>query len=118
MRVSKASRLALAVTVSAVALSGCGGGSRTGHVLPPADLRRRTAPRTRSARITSSARSTSSPSSSGATPSWAPSVQVRPDGRITTPLIADMVAVGKTPAQLADDIRQALTQYINDRWSR
>ena len=35
-------------------------------------------------------------------------VQVRPDGRITTPLITDMVAAGKTPAQLADDIRQAL----------
>jgi polysaccharide export outer membrane protein len=32
-------------------------------------------------------------------------VQVRPDGRITTPLIADLPAVGKTPAQLADDIK-------------
>jgi diaminopimelate decarboxylase len=41
-------------------------------------------------------------------------VQVRPDGRITTPLITDMVAAGKTPAQLADDIREALTQYIDD----
>ena len=28
-------------------------------------------------------------------------MQVRPDGRITTPLITDMTAVGKTPAQLA-----------------
>jgi len=41
-------------------------------------------------------------------------VQVRPDGMITTPLITDMKAVGKTPAQLADDIRVALTQYIDD----
>ncbi|MBB6122755.1 XrtA/PEP-CTERM system exopolysaccharide export protein [Sphingobium subterraneum] len=39
-------------------------------------------------------------------------VQVRPDGRITTPLITDMPAVGKTPAMLADDIKLALTQYI------
>ncbi|MDQ8754681.1 polysaccharide export protein [Sphingosinicella sp. LHD-64] len=41
-------------------------------------------------------------------------VQVRPDGRITTPLITDMVAVGKTPAQLAEDIRAILAQYIQD----
>jgi polysaccharide export outer membrane protein len=41
-------------------------------------------------------------------------VQVRPDGRITTPLITDMTAVGKTPAQLADDIKKSLTQYIED----
>lgn len=41
-------------------------------------------------------------------------VQVRPDGRITTPLIADMTAVGKTPAQLADDIRDRLVTYIED----
>jgi polysaccharide export outer membrane protein len=41
-------------------------------------------------------------------------VQVRPDGRITLPLISDMVAVGKTPAKLADDIRDALATYITD----
>ncbi len=41
-------------------------------------------------------------------------VQVRPDGRITTPLIADMPAVGKTPAQLSADIKQALSTYIKD----
>lgn len=41
-------------------------------------------------------------------------VQVRPDGRITTPLITDMTAVGKTPAQLADDIKKVLVQYIED----
>jgi polysaccharide export outer membrane protein len=29
-----------------------------------------------------------------------------PDGRITTPLITDLTAVGKTPAQLADDIKK------------
>ena len=41
-------------------------------------------------------------------------VQVRPDGRITTPLIADMPAVGKTPAMLAADMKIALTEYIKD----
>ncbi len=39
-------------------------------------------------------------------------VQVRPDGRITTPLVADMPAVGKTPTMLAEDIRLQLSQYI------
>ena len=41
-------------------------------------------------------------------------VQVRPDGRITTPLVADMPAVGKTPTMLAEDIRLQLSQYIAD----
>lgn len=41
-------------------------------------------------------------------------VQVRPDGRITTPLITDMPAVGKTPKMLADDITLQLSQYIQE----
>ena len=41
-------------------------------------------------------------------------VQVRPDGRITTPLISDMAAVGKTPAVLAQDIKGQLSKYIED----
>jgi polysaccharide biosynthesis/export protein len=41
-------------------------------------------------------------------------VQVRPDGRITTPLIADMPAVGKTPTQLAQDIKTSLAQFIRE----
>lgn len=47
-------------------------------------------------------------------PELSSKVQVRPDGRITTPLIADLPAVGKTPAQLADDIKGRLTTYIQD----
>ncbi|MEL6237148.1 MAG: XrtA/PEP-CTERM system exopolysaccharide export protein [Pseudomonadota bacterium] len=39
-------------------------------------------------------------------------IQVRPDGRITIPLVRDMVAVGKTPTQLQDDIRDVLAEYI------
>ncbi|PZU60931.1 MAG: polysaccharide export protein [Sphingobium sp.] len=41
-------------------------------------------------------------------------VQVRPDGRITTPLISDLPAVGKTPAVLADDIKAALSKYVEN----
>jgi polysaccharide biosynthesis/export protein len=41
-------------------------------------------------------------------------VQVRPDGRITTALITDMPAAGKTSTMLAQDIRLQLSQYIND----
>lgn len=41
-------------------------------------------------------------------------VQVRPDGRITTPLIQDIPAVGKTPSMLSEDIRLQLSQYIQD----
>ncbi len=37
---------------------------------------------------------------------------VRPDGKISTPLVEDMVAVGKTPTQLAHDIEKALAEYI------
>lgn len=47
-------------------------------------------------------------------PELSAKIQVRPDGRITTPLIADMPAVGKTPAQLAEDMRIALSEYIRE----
>jgi len=39
-------------------------------------------------------------------------VPVRPDGKISTPLVEDMVAVGKTPSQLARDIEAALSTYV------
>ncbi len=39
-------------------------------------------------------------------------VPVRPDGKISTPLVEDMVAVGKTPTQLARDIEAVLAEYI------
>ena len=42
------------------------------------------------------------------------SVTVRPDGMITTPLIEDLPAAGKTPTQLARDIEKALADYIRD----
>ncbi len=39
-------------------------------------------------------------------------IQVRPDGRITIPLVRDMPAVGKTATQLQNDIRDELVEYI------
>ena len=39
-------------------------------------------------------------------------VPVRPDGRISTPLVEDMIAVGKTPRELARDIEGVLSEYI------
>jgi len=39
-------------------------------------------------------------------------IQVRPDGRITIPLVRDMPAVGKTATQLQNDIHDELVQYI------
>jgi polysaccharide export outer membrane protein len=39
-------------------------------------------------------------------------VPVRPDGKISTPLVEDMVAVGKTPTQLGRDIEKILAKYI------
>ncbi|MBK6351801.1 MAG: polysaccharide biosynthesis/export family protein [Proteobacteria bacterium] len=39
-------------------------------------------------------------------------VPVRPDGKISTPLVEDMVAVGKTPSKLARDIEAVLAAYI------
>ncbi|UVO52181.1 polysaccharide export protein [Sphingomonas sp. SUN019] len=47
-------------------------------------------------------------------PELSSKVQVRPDGRITTPLISDMPAVGKTPSMLAADMKLALGEYIKD----
>jgi polysaccharide biosynthesis/export protein len=40
------------------------------------------------------------------------SVPVRPDGKITTPLVEDLPAAGKTSTQLARDIEQSLQKYI------
>src|SRR5947209_13977710 len=38
-------------------------------------------------------------------------VPVRPDGYISTPLVPDVLALGKTPTQLAADIQDRLKQY-------
>lgn len=41
-------------------------------------------------------------------------VPVRPDGKISTPLVNDVVAAGKSPTQLARDIEQTLSQYVRN----
>ncbi len=45
-------------------------------------------------------------------PELSASVPVRPDGRISTPLVENMVAVGKTPTQLARDMESVLGEYV------
>lgn len=47
-------------------------------------------------------------------PEVSTSVTVRPDGKITTPLVEDVVANGKTPTQLARDIEKRLSKYIQE----
>jgi polysaccharide export outer membrane protein len=41
-------------------------------------------------------------------------VPVRPDGKITIPLIEDLQATGKTPTELARDIEKSLAVYVQD----
>ena len=103
--------LVAGVSVSAMALAGCAGGPGGGQQLPAA---------------------TFNPQQEGPgeeyvigpldkltifvwrNPELGGQVQVRPDGRISTPLISDLPAVGKTPTMLAQDIRVQLSRYIND----
>jgi polysaccharide export outer membrane protein len=47
-------------------------------------------------------------------PELSMTVPVRPDGRITTPLVEDIPATGQTPTQLARTIEKALAKYIQD----
>jgi polysaccharide export outer membrane protein len=47
-------------------------------------------------------------------PELSGAVPVRPDGKMTTPLVEDLVAAGKTPSQLARDSEKALAKYIQD----
>jgi polysaccharide export outer membrane protein len=45
-------------------------------------------------------------------PELTATVPVRPDGKISTPLVEDMVAVGKTPSELARDVEAVLGEYV------
>ena len=45
-------------------------------------------------------------------PEVSQAVIVRPDGKITTPLVEDLQASGKTPSELARDLEKALETYI------
>lgn len=45
-------------------------------------------------------------------PELTTTVPVRPDGKISTPLVEDMIAVGKSPTQLARDIEGVLAEFV------
>ena len=47
-------------------------------------------------------------------PELSASVPVRPDGKVTSPLIEDLVAIGKNPTDLAREIEEKLKKYIQD----
>jgi len=47
-------------------------------------------------------------------PELSTSVPVRPDGRISTPLVEDLPALGRTPSDLSRDIEKALAKFIRD----
>lgn len=111
MPIDRFTRLLAGSIMATLALSGCVGSSSDGRELPPASF-------------------VSMQEGPGEeyvigpldeltvfvwrNPELGAQVQVRPDGRITTPLITDMPAVGKTPKMLADDITLQLSQYIQE----
>ena len=45
-------------------------------------------------------------------PELSMTVTVRPDGKVTTPLVEDLPASGRTPTQLAREIEKALSKYV------
>jgi polysaccharide export outer membrane protein len=47
-------------------------------------------------------------------PTVSTTVPVRPDGRISIPLVQSIQAAGKTPDELASDLEKDLSQYIRD----
>ena len=47
-------------------------------------------------------------------PELSMAVPVRPDGRINTPLVEDVPALGKNPAELARELEKALSKFIRD----
>jgi polysaccharide biosynthesis/export protein len=42
------------------------------------------------------------------------SLQVRPDGKITLPLVGDFLAAGKTPIELRDSLATSLKEYVTN----
>lgn len=47
-------------------------------------------------------------------PELSTTVPVRPDGKFSTPLVEDIVALGKTPADLAREIETRLAKYVRE----
>ena len=47
-------------------------------------------------------------------PELSMSVPVRPDGKVSAPLVDEIVAQGKTSIQMAREVEQALSKYVRD----
>ena len=47
-------------------------------------------------------------------PELSMSVPVRPDGKVSAPLVEELMAQGKTPPQLARDVEKQLSTYVRD----
>ncbi len=47
-------------------------------------------------------------------PDLSSSVPVRPDGKISTPLVEDLVVTGKTPNQVAREVEKRLASFLKD----
>ena len=47
-------------------------------------------------------------------PELSMSVPVRPDGKVSTPLVDELVAQGKTSIEVARDIEKLLSKYVRD----
>ncbi len=111
MRFARKFNILLGVSLSALSVAGCSGGGGSSAKLPPA-------PFVTNHEVTSEDYIIG-PSDQltvfvWRNPELSSKVQVRPDGRITTPLITDMPAVGKTPTMLAQDIKLQLSEFIRD----
>ncbi len=110
MRIARRTQLIAGASIVALSLAGCAG-SGGGAQLPPASFVQQQEGPSEDYRI--------GPDDAlnvfvWRNPDLSGKVQVRPDGRITLPLITDMPAVGKTPTMLAQDIKLQLSQYIKD----
>ena len=99
--------LILCPLVGSLGLAGCGGSNE----LPPANLMQDQAAETPLYRI--------GPGDTLSIFVWrnedlSVGVPVRPDGRISVPLLEDVVAAGKTPTELSREIEVRLERYIQD----
>jgi polysaccharide export outer membrane protein len=47
-------------------------------------------------------------------PDLSVTVPVRPDGKVSVPLVEDLPAIGKHPTQLARDVEKAMSRFIRD----
>lgn len=107
----RTSKLFLGLGVSAAALGACADARKSAGTLPPASATQAKQAPTEQYVIGAYDELTISV---WRNPELGAKIQVRPDGRITMPLVTDMPAVGKTPTMLAADIKLMLSKYIDN----